>query len=296
MAIQQETFKTYPIPDNFVDDSRVIKGMFRRNNFIEGIILALIMLPIAMLVPVSTSSLRITAIILCCGPFFLLGIVGINGDTFFTFVRNFFAWRGNRTMMIYNSTPRALIKSPLEALMETETAKDKLIDTYERFRDKQKMKNAGVSLIEGVNFEFEDDPMLKRLYIDYQKEQNEKKAKGDTKKKKKKAASSTNKEDKPLLVDTENIQNVVDIAEEIEDRRARENRETVTEDDESAEDLIQEDNESLSTEEEANSYSEEYEEEDDLATDSSEEENKPEEKGLESFEEIKFEEIDFSQM
>ena len=75
MAVQQESYKTYQIPENFVDDSRIIKGMFRTKNFIEAVIMVLIALIPAMLIPVQTISQRITAVILICGPFFVSSIL-----------------------------------------------------------------------------------------------------------------------------------------------------------------------------------------------------------------------------
>ena len=173
MAVQQESYKTYQIPENFVDDSRIIKGMFRTKNFIEAVIMVLIALIPAMLIPVQTISQRITAVILICGPFFVFGVVGINGDTLFTFFKNMKTWRGNRSLMLYNTTPRALKKAPLEAMMEAETAKDKLVDMYEKFRNSQATRDKK-TLIEGVNFEFKEDPTLKKLYMD-EKDLQEKK-------------------------------------------------------------------------------------------------------------------------
>ena len=124
MAVQEEFHKTYQIPENFVDDSRIIKGMFRTKNFIEAVLLVLFSLVPAMLIPLDTITQRITTIILICGPFFVLGVVGINGDTFFSFVKQMRSWRAKRCLMLYNSSPHAIYKTPLDALMESETAKD----------------------------------------------------------------------------------------------------------------------------------------------------------------------------
>ena len=65
------------------------------------------------------------------------------------------------------------ISSTLEAMMEAETAKDKLVDMYEKFRNSQATRDKK-TLIEGVNFEFKEDPTLKKLYMD-EKDLQEKK-------------------------------------------------------------------------------------------------------------------------
>ena len=58
-------------------------------------------------------------------------------------------------------------------MMESETAKDKLVDMYEKFRNSQATRDKK-TLIEGVNFEFKEDPTLKKLYMD-EKDLQEKK-------------------------------------------------------------------------------------------------------------------------
>ena len=73
-------------------------------------------------------------------------------------------WRTSKSVFLFNSTPRDIAKTPLEALMESESAKDKLIDVYEKFRNAQSTRN-NRTLVEGVNFEFKEDPTLKRLYV-----------------------------------------------------------------------------------------------------------------------------------
>ena len=164
VAVREESYRTYPIPGNFVDDSRIVRGMFRTKNFIEAVILAAAALIPAMLVPADDIAGRITAVILLCGPFFVLGVIGIGGDTFFSFVRQMRSWQSSKSLLLYNSTPQALYKTPLQAMMESETARDRVVGMYERFREGQESRGRR-TLIEGVDFEFREDPMLKRLRI-----------------------------------------------------------------------------------------------------------------------------------
>lgn len=78
--ITEDKPKVYDIPENFIDESRIVNGMFETRKFIEGVIMALIVLPIGLAIPASDFNTKIMIVTSVCGPLFLLGNAGFNGD------------------------------------------------------------------------------------------------------------------------------------------------------------------------------------------------------------------------
>ena len=149
-----------------MDESRIVKGMFKTRNFLEGLLLAVIVLPIAFLIPIASDYLRFMVVVAVCGPFFLLGNAGFNGDPLSTTVINAYHWKKTRGIMLFNHNVRALIKSPLTAMMEKELPRDRIVDMLDNIKDKQKERAAKIRYIEGETFEFVDDTELEDIYAD----------------------------------------------------------------------------------------------------------------------------------
>lgn len=172
-AYDKDEVKVYIIPENFIDESRIIKGMFRTRNFIEGCVMAVIVGGLAYLIPMNSLTARITLLVTFCAPFFFLGVSGFNGDSIFQTAVNAYKWAKARCIVLYNGTARALSKSPLQAMMQRELPKDKILDYVEKFKEKGIAKRSGIEFVEGVNFQFEDDEDLSGCYADEEDEDDD---------------------------------------------------------------------------------------------------------------------------
>ncbi|MFP5528210.1 hypothetical protein ACLGL1_07030 [Peptococcus simiae] len=164
--IQDEQPNVYNIPENFIDESRIIKGLFKTRNFIEGALMALFVALFAWFIPIENINIRLFAIVALCMPFFLIGYHGFNGDPFSVAVSNAYSWLQNRGVMLYNSRTQALAKAPLDAMMESEVLQDKLVDAWDTAIENRRRRMAAKPLIEGETFEFADDEELFGIYAD----------------------------------------------------------------------------------------------------------------------------------
>lgn len=168
MAIDREELREYLIPDNFIDESRIVNGIFKTRNFAEGVIMALAVALLANMIPTQSFETKVSVLVFACTPFFLLGIQGINGDTVSTFLRNALSWGKTKGIMLYNSQARALAQSPLDNMMEEEQLGDKVLDILDGIREKQRTRNGRHQLVEGQDFVFARDADLEGNYLDEQ--------------------------------------------------------------------------------------------------------------------------------
>lgn len=175
-----ERKSVYTIPDNFINEGRVVRGMFRTRYFMEGLAMALVAAFFISFIPLHGLKEKITAYTLGCSPFFLLGITGIGGDPVFAFIKNYFTWLKKKGIYFYNGESRALASSPVENMMEADDAKTKLADYVERMRRKRE-ESRTMDLVEGVDFEFAEDKELSGNYADeeYEDEDTEDSDSGD---------------------------------------------------------------------------------------------------------------------
>lgn len=164
----------YTIPENFIDEGRMVRGMFRTRYFLEGLAMALVVALIISFFPLNGLKEKITAYTLGCSPFLMLGITGIGGDPVFVFVKNCFTWLKQKGIYFYNGAARALASSPVENMMENEDARAKLNEYVERMRKKRE-ESRTLDLVEGVDFEFAEDKDLAGNYADeeYEVEEDE---------------------------------------------------------------------------------------------------------------------------
>lgn len=167
MATEQPSRrKTYIIPDNFIDEGRIINGMFRTRYFVEAVILAVIAAMFALLIPVEKVTNKITLVVFIAGPFFALGITGISGDPLSVAAKNVVHWIQTRSLMLYDSNPRALVTTPLDKMMNQTLTKDQILEYIERSRQQRLEKRAQEQLIEDENFRFAADKDYAREYVD----------------------------------------------------------------------------------------------------------------------------------
>lgn len=148
----------YMIPDNFIDESRVLKGMFKTRNFVEAIIYAvLISLPVFALTSGQSLETKLTVLTFCAAPPFLLGITGINGDAVSVAVKNSFKWLKTRGIMLYNDNITLLKRSPIEVRQDEVNLSDKIVDVLDAVKDIQREKAAGRKYERGKTFDFISD-------------------------------------------------------------------------------------------------------------------------------------------
>lgn len=157
--------RIYSIPDNFIDESRIINGMFKTRNFVEGTVMGLLAAVPALFVQAEFRT-KVMIIVAFAAPFFLLGNNGFNGDPISTTLKNAYTWLRKRRVMLYNSNSRALRETPLAAMMEEPAARDKILDLVDVFRENRKKRAAAIELIEGKTFEFAVDSDLAGIYAE----------------------------------------------------------------------------------------------------------------------------------
>lgn len=170
MADQDNNETIYIIPENYIDESRIIKGMFKTRFFIEGLIFGLIFLFIGHFV-IKTESFdaRITIDIFFAAFPFMIGVHGINGDPVSVYVKNAFKWLLHKKIMLYNDKPQPLTESPLDSVFHQTMIKDKLLQVFDNMREKQYQKKIGETFVQGENFEFSKDVDIADLVVDEKK-------------------------------------------------------------------------------------------------------------------------------
>lgn len=162
---KRDQAERYIIPENFIDESRIINGLFRTRFFVEGSVLALASAVPVLLIPVS-ARVKIMLLISVSCPLFIIGCTGINGDTLIQFVRSFISWKKKTDVMLYDSNCHALSDAPGEEIMSGIDPKDLLIDVINDVRENVLYRNSDEELVEGVNFEFREDADIKALRLD----------------------------------------------------------------------------------------------------------------------------------
>lgn len=182
--VREDRPEIYLIPDNFIDEQRIINGLFRLRYFIEGIILALIVgIPLFVSIHVGLYP-KIIIMISVCGPVFLFGNAGLNGDPLSVALKNYRSWNRCRRIMLYEGTPHALRKSLADVTFDQEETRDKLLNAVESFKDARKERMGSMQYVEGETFEFKKDAFLTEWAIEVDAEkQTEKKSWRQSKKK-----------------------------------------------------------------------------------------------------------------
>lgn len=168
MAELSEKRQVYYIPDNYIEEGRILQGTIKVKNLIQGAILAL---PFGLLGWGLGSELKVKIVlaIVLAGPLLCFGIVGYNGDALFTVVKSFKDWRKNAGIKLYNPNPTPFYVSPTDTIFATEPTKDRLVGAYEDKQKKRIEEHLNQTMIEGQNFEFADDPTIKKYHDESQK-------------------------------------------------------------------------------------------------------------------------------
>lgn len=129
---------------------------FRKRNLAEGVVLGAVGVVLSFLLPVHGTA-RLSATIFMFFAPCLLGAVGIMGDPLSVFAGNAIKWVRHRGPMLFNHTPRLLEVSPTEAALDNDKARMVLAQKLEALKTKFQTSEAGISMVEGEDYEFMED-------------------------------------------------------------------------------------------------------------------------------------------
>lgn len=130
---EEEKLNVHYIPKNFVDKGRILNGMFKTRNFVEGCIITL---PVAVLIFFLTNGMPTNwRIVVVASPsvcLFMVAALGINGDSLFEFAAHVMEFNRNRRVARYNN--RVKHEAVPEYIFKTK-AVTPFGDFAERFRN-----------------------------------------------------------------------------------------------------------------------------------------------------------------
>lgn len=84
---QEENPEVYYYPDNYTNSGRIFNGMIEVRNLVEAVAIAVIMGFFEWVFLLGSSTTKMVAVmVISIGPFFLIALVGINGDSLSQFI------------------------------------------------------------------------------------------------------------------------------------------------------------------------------------------------------------------
>lgn len=165
MSEVSEKRQIYYIPENYISESRLHIGQMtlRVRYLVDSLILSaalgvLAVFFIFFVMPDAGSSAKLTAVVIICGPGFVAGQIGYNGDPVSTTLRHLLTWLKTSEIRLYNTNPRLLGTDPVKALQEENGSRDTMAEVYSNIRDSIRRGSDEGEMIEGENFEFRFDP------------------------------------------------------------------------------------------------------------------------------------------
>lgn len=163
--MENEQIHTYLIPNNFIDESRTFNGMLKTRHVIEAVIcFAAVAGPSWLLIP-STVASKWTIVLGLSLPLALLSLMGINGDSLFTFIKYATGWRKTKQVMLYNEEARTFQTRPIAVAMAEVTPADRVMGMYDSWRENRAAEFSKVELVENVDFVFMEDTEYEKMTI-----------------------------------------------------------------------------------------------------------------------------------
>lgn len=165
--------RRYYIPDNYDKKGTVMGGMLKLRNVIEA---AIVCVPLAMVIWNGLNiDFRIKIWLLCIfvAPFLVVTLFGINGDSFFTFIKYGIHWYKSRKMYLYNGNPRLIVGRPADISFNTENLLGVILEKYEARKDERARRKHQTVLVEGEDFEFKEEKDLIILREMYEEDEDE---------------------------------------------------------------------------------------------------------------------------
>jgi hypothetical protein len=124
---REEVYKSYPIPYNFIDESKMFGGLVKTRNFIEGCICgALASIPV-FLIPSNNFKLKIILFIVLVTPALVLGCVGINGDPISRFIMYYVKFKKSKRVVSFNNKVKLYERIDVDSLTSVELPRDKIL-------------------------------------------------------------------------------------------------------------------------------------------------------------------------
>lgn len=165
MSELSEKRQVYYIPENYISESRLHIGQMtvRVRYLIDSLIISAVLgvvafLFILLVMPDAGSSAKLTAAVIICGPGFVAGQIGYNGDPVSTTLKHLYKWLKNSEIRLYNTNPRLLGTDPVKALQEENSSRDTMAELYSNFRESMRRGADEGEMVEGETFEFRFDP------------------------------------------------------------------------------------------------------------------------------------------
>lgn len=97
----KEKENVYLIPANYTDSGKIFGGMLTLRNAIETLVLVLSLGALEYMLLSVGGFIRVIAMAVTLIPLAVLGMIGINGDSLFTFIAHMIAFLFRRKKMIY---------------------------------------------------------------------------------------------------------------------------------------------------------------------------------------------------
>lgn len=198
----------YIIPENFIDGGRIINGMFRTRNFIEAVIISFIIGFPLWMINYPSFQIKAAVLIIFVMPVFLIAAIGINDNSLVEFLQQFFKWKNNKRVMIFNGQTRSRAVRPADVVLAQELPKDKIVSAIDTWKENKRQKNANITYIEGEDFVFMDDDDEKSLFLSTEKRLiQEKEMKNHDESKKTNRRRKKKTKENMLLMDKNKIHN-----------------------------------------------------------------------------------------
>ena len=156
----------YEVPDNFACAGRVFKGLFETRAFAEACVLGGAGALLALLLPLRAADARVCAVILCAGPGFALGILGIRGEPVSAALADILRYLRTRRIMLYDGSARALEEAPVRKMDESFSAAERVRLFVDRKKDERLRRLLRQSYVYGETYTFATDTDAAREYVD----------------------------------------------------------------------------------------------------------------------------------
>lgn len=151
-----ENFKSYPIPYNFIDESKMLGGMVKTRNFVEGCVCAIIASIPILVVPSISLNARIILFIILALPALVFGIIGLNGDPISNFIIYYIKFKKSRRIVSFNNKVKLHERIDVDSLSETELPRDKIIKILNNLGARRE-KADEQEITDAEDFIFDDD-------------------------------------------------------------------------------------------------------------------------------------------
>lgn len=153
---KDEVFKSYLIPYNFIDESKMFGGMVKTRNFVEGCICGAIASIPVFIVPYIGLKARIIMFIVLVMPALVFGIIGINGDPISKFILYYIKFRKAKRIVSFNNRVKLHERGDVDALGEQELPRDKLLKLLNNLGARREKAEEN-EINDAEDFIFDDD-------------------------------------------------------------------------------------------------------------------------------------------